>query len=60
MDNKKKAALSAVISYLNMENEKAEENKRKKDSYKNLYFEKSSSWHDYGIRNIMSGHKNTL
>jgi|GEM_PF-5938948 hypothetical protein len=58
MDKKRKAAICAVISYLNMENEKTTEKQIKKDSYKNLYFEKSSSWQDYGIRNIMSGHKN--
>ncbi len=57
MKKKEKAAISAVIAFLDMEQKQSDLYENRKKAYSRLYFDNDNEWLGHGIRNIMSGRK---
>ncbi|MDY0360512.1 MAG: hypothetical protein RBR08_03555 [Desulforegulaceae bacterium] len=57
MNKNEKAAIAAVIAYIELENEADFLIKMKKDAYKNFFQISGDAWHKRGVTNIMTGRK---
>lgn len=57
MKKKKKAAIAAVVAFLELEQKQSDLHTSRKRSYSKFYFDNDNEWQGHGIRNIMSGHK---
>jgi len=57
MNKNEKAAIAAVIAYLDMENEALALVNMKKKAYEKFLSKGSTPWYENGVRNIMTGRK---
>ncbi|MGE4518487.1 MAG: hypothetical protein AB7E04_03170 [Desulfobacteraceae bacterium] len=57
MNKNEKAAIAAVIAYLDLENEASGLVKMKRKSYEKIFSHGNDSWQENGVRNIMTGRK---
>jgi hypothetical protein len=57
MKKNEKAAISAVLAYLDLENETTGLMKMKKKAYENFFSGENRIWNENGVRNIFTGRK---